>query len=171
MSWWHKEKNDDVATSPELWRPISRCVGGFDLDPAAGAESTPIAAERYTPDDDGLSTPWSGTVWLNPPFSEKTPWYRRLVAQYQSGNIDRAVALAPVTPSSNWFHRWFARADAICFLNGRNWYEGHGDNPSFSTMLGVWEPTQELLDVLSSMGVVSYPEPRDSQQKLCEVQR
>ena len=169
MSWWQKDTNDEVATSPELWRPISQRVDGFDLDPAAGAESTPIATHRFTRDDDGLSKRWFGTVWLNPPFSDKTPWYRRLVGQYQSGNVDCAVALAPVTPSSQWFHRWFARADALCFLEGRDWYEERGSNPSFATMLGVWNPPAELLDWMSSSGVVSYPEPRDSQQRLCEV--
>lgn len=60
--WWQTEENDEVATSPRLWRPLADAMDGFDLDPAAGCEPTPIAEERYTPADDGLASPWFGTV-------------------------------------------------------------------------------------------------------------
>lgn len=171
MKWWQKEEqNDEVATSPELWRPISRHVGGFDLDPAAGAESAPIATTRYTRADDGLAKPWFGTVWLNPPFSEKTPWFRRLVSQYKSGAVDEAVAVAPVTTSSKWFHNWFARADTLCFLDERNWFN-QGDNPSFSTVIGVWGATSALRGWLESMGTVTHPALPSGQQTLSEVTR
>lgn len=38
MTDWRKASsgNDSVATKPRLWRPISRALDGFDLDPAAG---------------------------------------------------------------------------------------------------------------------------------------
>lgn len=155
--WWQTEENDEVATKAELWRPIADAMGGFDLDPAAGCEPTPIADDRYTREDNGLAQPWYGTVWLNPPFSDKTPWYKRLVSQYRNGGVDRAVALATVDPSANWFHDWFSTADVICYLNGRNWYHA-GDSPSFSTMVGVWNPTDGALDVLRGLGTLAYPE-------------
>ena len=166
--WWQTEDNDEVATSPELWRPIKERVGGFDLDPAAGAEPTPIAEERYTKEDDGLAQSWHGNVWLNPPFSDKTPWYRKLVSELNAGRVERAVAVAPVDPSCNWFHEWYSRADVVCFLDGRNWYIGHGDSPSFSTMLGAWNPTDELTEWLISMGTVVYPEQDTEQTTLFE---
>jgi len=155
--WWDTKTNDLVATSPDLWRPLSKAIDGFDLDPAAGCEPTPIADERYTESDDGLTSPWFGTVWLNPPFSNKIEWYRRLVAQYRTGNINRAVAIAKVDTSPEWFQRWFSTADVICFLNDRDVYLGHGDNPSFSTMVGVWNPTDRVVSVLSGMGTVARP--------------
>ena len=34
--------NNDYATPAEIWRPLSRAVGGFDLDAASGAEC-PVA--------------------------------------------------------------------------------------------------------------------------------
>jgi len=164
--WWQTETNDSVATKPELWRPISDAIGGFDLDPAAGCEPTPIAENRYTESDDGLSSPWFGTVWLNPPFSDKTPWYRRLVGQYNHGNIDRAVALATVDLSAAWFHDWFSTADVLCFLEGRDWYLGEGDSPTFSTQVGVWNPTDELIDHLETRGTVVEPHTDTAQQTL-----
>jgi phage N-6-adenine-methyltransferase len=152
------EGNDGVATSAELWRPIDNAIGGFDLDPAAGCEPTPIADERYTPEDDGLTSPWFGKVWLNPPFSNKDKWYKRLINQYNNGDVTHAVAIAPVDTSTAWFHDWFAKADKIAFLEGRAWYHeknGNGGAGTFGTMVGVWNDTQELINVLDGMGMVA----------------
>ena len=170
--WWDTdEENDEVATKPELWRPIAAKVGGFDLDPAAGCEPTPIAETRYTEADDGMSSPWFGTVWLNPPFSEKTRWYKRLVDHIDRGAVERAVAVAPADPSADWFHDWFATAAVIGFLDGRDWYLASGNSPSFQTMLGVWNATPELVAWLRSQGTVVRPEHDDAQTTLGEVQQ
>jgi len=166
--WWQTEDNDEVPTSPELWRPLSRHLNDFDLDPAAGCEPTPIADERYTPEDDGLTSPWFGTVWLNPPFSDKTPWYSRLVSQYQAGDVDRAVAVANVDTSADWFHNYFSTADVVLFLDGRDWYLGHGSSPSFSTMLGFWNPTPDAVEWARSMGTVAHFEADDGQTGLAD---
>jgi len=166
--WWQTEENDAVATSPDLWRPLARAMNGFDLDPAAGCEPTPIAENRYTPADDGLTTAWYGTVWLNPPFSEKTPWYRRLVNQYRNGEVDAAVAIATVDPSADWFHDWFSTAEVIGYLDGRDWYLGYDGTPTFSTQVGVWNPTQKTRATLHDLGTVVEPvnDPRSEQTEL-----
>jgi hypothetical protein len=168
--WWQKQQNDDVATSPELWRPLADAMRGFDLDPAAGCEPTQIAEDRYTPADDGLACPWFGTVWLNPPFSDKTPWFRRLVDQYWNGSVDRAVALSSVDPSAEWFHEWFSTADLIGYHEDRDLYLGAGDNPTFSTMIGVWNPTDDVRDVLDRMGTVVEPQHRVVDTRLTDFQ-
>jgi hypothetical protein len=164
--WWQTVDNDSVATSPELWRPLDRHLDGFDLDPAAGCEPTPIAEERYTAEDDGLSSPWFGTVWLNPPFSEKMPWYRRLATQCEIGNVNRAAAVAAIDLSTDWFHDHFSTADIILFLNGRDWYIGHGDSPSFSTMIGLWNPTPDAIEWAKTMGTVARMDTDDNNTTL-----
>jgi hypothetical protein len=108
-------------------------------------------------------------VWLNPPFSDKTPWYKRLVGQYNTGSVSRAVALAPVDPSCDWFHSWFHTADVICYLDGRDWFLEHGSSPSFSTMVGVWNPTDECIPWLNDMGTVVRPVADEKQKTFAEV--
>jgi len=158
MSWWQTDAdNNEVATKRKLWQPIAERVGGFDLDPAAGCEPTPIAMDRYTPEDDGLTSPWYGTVWLNPPFDNKPDWYKRLVDQYEQGHVERGVALATGDVSTDWFHDWFSTADVIAFLDGRDWYISNGDAPTFSTQVGVWNPTGDLIDWLHTKGTVVQP--------------
>jgi hypothetical protein len=164
--WWQTEENDEVATKPKLWRPLSRAVGGFDLDPAAGCEPTPIADGTFTRNEDGLMKSWYGTVWLNPPFSDKTPWYRKLVSEYWNGDVDRAVALATVDPSAEWFHSWFSTADIICYHTERDLYLARGDSPTFSTQIGVWNRSEEIENVLKGMGTIVEPRKDNNQTKL-----
>lgn len=80
----------------------------FDLDPAAppgGVEYIP--AKRYlTKQDDGLNAEWVGKVWLNPPFSEMSPWARKWIAH---GN---GVLLAPVSKAA-WPSEVMNAANAI----------------------------------------------------------
>jgi len=166
--WWHTEENDTVATSRELWEPLSDRIGGFDLDPAAGCEPTPIADTRYTESDDGLTSEWFGTVWLNPPFSAKETWYKKLVEQYTAGNIDRAIALAQAGTDADWFQEWFSTADYIVFLNGRDYYIQNGVE-SFASMLGLWNPTPEVVEWCHTKGVVVEPKDDPRQQRFDEI--
>jgi len=159
-------ENDAYATKPELWRPLSKAVGGFDVDVASGAESEHIAPKQYTKEDDGLTQQWVGKVWLNPPFSNKMEWFRKAVNEVQAGNADTVVALAPVDTSTEWFQRWFSKADVICWLEGRDWYVSSG-SPSFNTAVGVFgEVNDDMLSVLDSKGIVTQTTETTTQATL-----
>jgi len=160
------EENDGYATKPKLWRPISNVIGGFDLDPASGAENEQIADDIYTIEDNGLQQSWVGNVWLNPPFSKKLEFYRKAVNEYGRGNADMIVALSPSDTSTKWFQNWFSQANILCYLEGRDWYV-QGGSPSFNTVVGVWgETTPELLRVLERKGTVTKTINTTEQLKL-----
>lgn len=83
----------------------------FDLDPAApegGGDCVPAYA-RLTRQDDGLLAPWSGFVWLNPPFSNATPWADRFIAH---GN---GVFLGPVANAA-WVQRMVRAVDRVWLM-------------------------------------------------------
>lgn len=105
-------KNDEWLTPPE----ILALLGWFDLDPCAPVHRPwNTAARHYTVEDDGLSKPWEGRVWLNPPFGrEAVKWLRRL-AEHGNG-----IALVPARTETAMFYEcvWEV-ADAVCFLRGR----------------------------------------------------
>lgn len=96
--------------------PIVEALGAFDLDPCA-APDHPTAATRWTPEEvgDGLSMPWHGRVWLNPPYGRTMgEWVRRLF-EHGSG-----VALIPVaTGTKLWQDVVFPSAHAILFYRHR----------------------------------------------------
>ena len=82
----------------------------FDLDPASppgGVDYIP-AARFLTKADDGLNAEWAGKVWLNPPFSEMSPWARKWIVH---GN---GVLLAPVSKAAWPAEVW--RASRLVWL-------------------------------------------------------
>ena len=83
----------------------------FDLDPASpvDAETNVPAESVYTRDDDGLAQAWHGFVWVNPPFSNSTPWAERFLAH---GN---GLWLGPFA-NAKWLHRMLREADGIWLL-------------------------------------------------------
>ena len=69
----------------------------FDIDVAAPPGGIPwIPAKRYfTMADDGLSQPWNGLIWMNPPYSNSGPWVDRFI---EHGN---GICLLPLA-TSHW---------------------------------------------------------------------
>lgn len=91
-------------------------LGPFQLDPAA-ADPRPwdCAAVNYTDADDGLSKPWHGLVWLNPPFDryQVGAWIRRL-AEHGNG-----IALLHARTEAGWFEPCWEFAASILFMADR----------------------------------------------------
>ena len=105
-------KNDEWLTPPE----ILRACGAFDLDSCSPINRPwPTAGHHYTLMDDGLSKPWSGRVWCNPPFGrEAVKWLRRMAAH---GN---GVALIPARTETAMFYECvWGVAESVLFIQGR----------------------------------------------------
>jgi phage N-6-adenine-methyltransferase len=89
----------------------------FDLGPCSpGPLVVPWIPARthYTKADDGLTQPWSGRVWLNPPYGPGIDRWLQRFCEHRNG-----IALIFARTDTQWFHRYAARADALCFTRGR----------------------------------------------------
>ena len=95
---------------------IIQALGTFDLDPCAPiSRPWATAGRHYTVLDDGLSKPWHGRVWLNPPYGlEAAAWLRRLMAH----GTGTALIFAR-TETAMFFECVWNAATAIFFFNGR----------------------------------------------------
>ena len=106
----------DVATTNDDWytpRWIFDAAGiTFDMDVAApvdpGRRTCP-AREYLTPVEDGLSQPWDGLVWMNPPYSGTAPWVRRWAA-HRDG-----LALVPAAKAA-WLGDLLRAAETIALV-------------------------------------------------------
>jgi hypothetical protein len=108
-------------TTPETerWltpRWVLDALGDFDLDPCA-APDWATAETMFTPEThgDGLSLPWSGRVWLNPPYGHTMgTWIRRLAEH------GRGTALVFARTDTTTFHEYvWPYAAALLFIRGR----------------------------------------------------
>jgi len=65
----------------------------------------------------GLERPWSGFVWMNPPFSERrngvAPWHDKF---FNHGN---GVMIAADRTSAPWWQKAAMRCDALLFIAGK----------------------------------------------------
>ena len=97
-------------------RAILDPLGPFDLDPcAATVRPWDCARINYTERDDGLSKPWRGRVFLNPPFDRYIVgrWIQKL-AQH-----NRGIALLHARTEAGWFEPIWEHASGILFLGDR----------------------------------------------------
>lgn len=69
-------KTDLWETPQEFFDELNREFR-FDLDVCALPENAKCA-RYYTPEQDGLSQPWKGVCWCNPPYGREIgSWVRR----------------------------------------------------------------------------------------------
>lgn len=117
----------------------------FDLDVCSpGAEKTSVPATRhYTVVDNGLTSRWFGTVWMNPPYTGIRPWTRKLVS-YGDG-----IALVFARTDTAWFQEAAASATLLCFVADRiSFINGDTGQPAgspgtgpFSSPMATRQPT------------------------------
>ena len=108
----HEGKNNEWLTPPE----IIHALGEFDLDPCSPVNRPwRTAKSHYTTEDDGLTKPWIGRVWLNPPYGPHTgKWLRRLACH------GRGTALIFArTETEMFFEHVWGKASALLFIKGR----------------------------------------------------
>lgn len=103
---------DEWLTPPE----ILRALGTFDLDPCAPVNRPwDTAKKHFTIHDDGLSMPWAGSVFCNPPYGlEAAEWLKRCAA-----HGDAVALVFARTETRMFFEHVWPRATALLFLEGR----------------------------------------------------
>lgn len=148
----YRGQKDEWLTPPE----IIRAMGPFDLDPCAPVcRPWPTASLHYTIQDDGLSQPWFGRVWCNPPYGPETGRRLGRLAEHGTGT---ALIFARTETEMFFQHVW-RRADAVLFIEGRlHFYDvegrraqGNAGGPSVLVAYGV-----EDVERLATLGLGQF---------------
>lgn len=123
-------------TPQEYIKAAKEVMGGIDLDPASCAVANEVVrAERfYTAEDDGLSFPWEGRVWLNPPYGATliTKFVEKLL---NSPRVEQAIVLVNNASETKWSQQLALGAQASCNVKGRIKF-WHPEKDSTSPMQG-----------------------------------
>lgn len=139
-------KSDDWYTPPEIFNALGLV---FDLDPCSPGPSHWVPAlQIYTKADDGLSLPWHGLVWMNPPFGGRrghVPWLEKFLVH---GN---GIGLVRAYTSADWFHEHAVRAQTMLFPRGKTQFirpDGSiGKSPGHGVvLLGMGEQANTALE-------------------------
>lgn len=116
-----------LAQSSDEWYTPDQFVsslGEFDLDPATSlARGRQLAKRFYTVQEDGLLSPWSGRVWLNPPFSKIHPWIERM-REHNDG-----ILLCFSRTDARWFVDLVRYCGGLFLIQSRMQFWRPGDRP------------------------------------------
>ena len=150
--------SDEWMTPQAVVARVLRAFPVIDLDPCA--ERTPTknvpATRHYTAADDGLSRPWHGRVFANPPYSRVPAFAEKLGAEAEG--IAEAIVLVPSRTETRW---WRAiPASVVCFFDGRLRFTQTGDDtpaapaPFPSAALYVGPDSARFEDAFGDMGLL-----------------
>lgn len=138
-------------TPPEIFEALDFV---FDLDPCSPGEGLSYVPARrhYTAADDGLSLPWEGTVFMNPPYGPHTKVWMRRLAEHGDG-----IALVFARTDVKWFQEFGTKADLVCFVDGRiRFFQGdkekRGGSPGAGSMLLAFGETASHVLLQSGLG-------------------
>ncbi len=108
----------------DSWSTPDRLFAGlhgefeFQLDVCACRESAKVSS-YYNETQNGLARDWFGRhCWMNPPYSDITPWVRKAWEESSRGGA-LVVALLPVDTSVSWFWDWVQGKAELRFIRGR----------------------------------------------------
>jgi len=114
------EHEPSIGGSDDWYTPASyfdALALRFALDPCSPGMDHWVPANRvYTKADDGLSKPWDGLVFMNPPYGGRhghVPWLKRFL---DHGN---GVAIVRSYTSADWWHEHMHRAESLLWPNGK----------------------------------------------------
>ncbi|MCK5602624.1 adenine methyltransferase [Candidatus Pacearchaeota archaeon] len=112
----------------------------FDLDVCA--EEWNAKCKNYiSPIKDGLSVPWFGVCWMNPPYGRVIKdWIRKAYEESRRGVT--VVSLVPARTETGWWHDYCLKAE-IRFIRGRvNFINNNGKSgrPRFGSAVVVFRP-------------------------------
>jgi len=144
MSPWYSASGVDYWTTPlDLAQALASAVGGsFDLDAASpGPSASPIPARRhYTMADDGLTQPWRGVVFLNPPYGRAVAqWIAKASTEVSDSRAHMVVALLPSnTDTAYWHDHIEGHAAYRRFLRGRLRFGNAENGATFGSVIVVW---------------------------------
>jgi hypothetical protein len=122
----------------------------FDLDvasPIEGIDHVP-ARKRYTVNDNGLTSPWEGRVWMNPPYSKPTPWIDKFI------NHGNGIALLPMA-KSRWYNNLMNSHLSFVLLDCNIKFD-RPNKVKMNHMMGstLWAISDENVEAISKLGRV-----------------
>lgn len=136
-----EKKKNDWETPDNLFRLIELYYGPFNLDAAASDENAKCAI-YYTEREDGLTQPWFGNTWVNPPYSNIGAWIQKGYNEAALGRCSATMLVGARPDTQYWWD--YARHAEVVFIKGRITFKGAPQGADFPSAIlhfsqGLWK--------------------------------
>lgn len=120
----------------------------FDLDPCSPIEGSLVPAkQRYSLPFDGLTAPWFGLVWVNPPYSKPMPWTQKWLAH---GN---GLLLVPGAKSYWRRELWNHPDTALINIHPPKFHRPNGTSAQIMFPNDIWAIGEVAIEALKNSGL------------------
>ena len=127
-----------VAETPKYLFGRISSIFNFSLDACALPENAKCES-YYTPEDDGLSKPWRGGVWCNPPYGrEISSWVKKAYEESQKEYNSFVLMLLPARTDTKWWWDWVQGKATLFFIKGRVKFGDHNVGAPFPSVLALY---------------------------------
>jgi phage N-6-adenine-methyltransferase len=166
--------NNEWYTPEEYIEVAREALGDIDLDPASSdaAQKTVKARNYYTAKDNGLTKPWHGRVWLNPPYTQPLmgQFIDKLIAERNAKRVEAAILLTHSFTDTLWFQKTTMLCQAVCLSRGRiAFIDEHGvsfgASPAYGQAFFYFGPDADRFHTVFSanVGVVVWTDRKAAQ--------
>ena len=127
-----------VAETPKYLFDKISSIFNFSLDACALPENAKCES-YYTPEDDGLSKPWRGGVWCNPPYGrEISSWVKKAYEESQKEYNDFVLMLLLARTDTKWWWEYVQGKATLFFIKGRVKFGDHNVGAPFPSVLALY---------------------------------
>lgn len=153
------DASDGWYTPPWLIEMARALLGGFNTDPAtcAAAQAIVKADNWYTEAENGLEQVWTGTLWLNPPYSGPTKWTDKALGHYLTGDVSAALILTNSYTETGWWQRLAAQGTMLFFSGRLNFWhplKTSTQNRTGQTLCYLGTERQRFVEIFGRLGVI-----------------
>jgi hypothetical protein len=119
--------NDHVETPTDLYNTLNKEFK-FKFDPC------PLHSKF-----DGLQTKWKKSNFINPPYSDISPWLEKAVEEMNNGNL--SVFLIPVRTQTKYWHKFvFPHVSEMRFIQTGVKFKGYSTVLPNATCILIFNP-------------------------------
>ena len=162
---WHRASpkgsgDVELYTPSHIIEAARQVMQGIDIDPASCLEANKTVQAKFffTKENDGLKQPWTGKIWLNPPYTFKVidKFIEKLKHEKKIGNLKQAIVLMNTRSETRWAQSLFKISNCLCLPFGRLAFKPHTNkSQSASMILGVGVNSLEFCRHFRKIGYTS----------------
>lgn len=131
-------KTDNWSTPQAIFDTLNKEFN-FSLDVCASSENNKCDA-YYTKEIDGLSQPWSGVCWCNPPYGRNIKLWVEKAAVTAALGLATVVCLLPARTDTRWWHDFvIEQSTDVRFIKGRLKFGEYKTSAPFPSAIVVFQ--------------------------------